>query len=63
MTAALSKSDIDSLAESLTTARKKGATLVATPAHGPASDDDAYRIQDAIATRLAAHDQPVLTPP
>lgn len=53
MIAALSTSDIDALAAGLSAARAEGAALVATPAHVPTSDSDAYRIQDAIAARLA----------
>lgn len=53
MTAALSKTDIDTLAAGLAAARGKAATLVATPSYLPVSDDEAYRVQDATAMRMA----------
>ena len=52
MTAALTTADIDTLGASLAAARGKGAKPVVTPARVPASDEDAYRIQQAIATRV-----------
>lgn len=54
MTAALSTADVDTLAASLFAARKPGVALVSTPGRTPASDDEAYRVQDAITARLAA---------
>lgn len=53
MTASFSQSDIEKLAAGLVAARTKGAALVSTPTHCPATDDDAYRVQDAIVARLA----------
>jgi 2-keto-4-pentenoate hydratase len=54
MNAPLLTASIDSIATGLFAARSKGAALMATPAGGPMSDDEAYRIQDAITARLAA---------
>jgi 2-keto-4-pentenoate hydratase len=46
--------DVYALAASLYAARTEGAALVASPARGPETDDEAYRVQDAITARLAA---------
>ncbi len=50
----LSTPDVDALAASLFAARAKGGALVPTPARGPQTDDEAYRVQDFITARLAA---------
>jgi 2-keto-4-pentenoate hydratase len=46
--------DVYALAASLFAARTDAAALVPTPPRGPETDDEAYRVQDAITARLAA---------
>ncbi len=51
---ALPHPDVYALADSLYAARSAGAPLAPTPALSPATDDEAYRVQDAIIARLAS---------
>ncbi len=51
-TAPLSAAECQDLATALVAARKPGAPLLATPARIPLSNDDAYRVQDAVMAKL-----------
>lgn len=50
----LSTPAVNALADDLFAARAPAGPLVPTPARGPQTDDEAYRVQDAITARLAA---------